>query len=210
MKGRPGQPGRPRLDVRMTIREQKARLRHEIAAAICLLRPGYLCEAGGAISEKLAAMGEYRAARTILAFASTDTEPDIRPFLLGVLQDGKRLVLPACTAADAMEYRTVTDLDALRPGRYGILEPPEGSSVVQPAEIGFAVLPCVTCDRSGRRLGHGGGYYDRFLTDYKGTAVIVCPEMLLREDIPMVNWDQAVPIVVTERTIYRGGMESNF
>ncbi len=171
--------------------------------AIRTLPEGYLHEAGRGISEMLLSLPEYRAAVTVLAFASTDREPDMWPFLVQVLRDGKRLALPVCTAPGVMECRAVTDLGQLHPGRYGIPAPREGSPLVLPADIDLAVVPCVTCDREGRRLGHGGGYYDRFLAAYQGAAVCVCPETLLRESVPAEPWDIAVPLVSTEKKIYR-------
>ena len=183
--------------------EQKAKLRKEIANAVKVLPEGYLRSAGAGIGERLAALPEYRAAKTVLAFASTALEPDIWPFLRRVLADGKRLALPVCSGPGLMEFRAVTDLDALAPGRYGILEPPAECEPVPPRAIDFAVIPCVTCNGAGDRLGHGGGYYDRFLTAYNGPAAVVCLEALMREDIPIGPLDKPVPIVVTERDTYR-------
>ena len=125
------------------------------------------------------------------------------PFLRRVLSDGKRLALPACTGPGVMEFRAVTDLNALAPGRYGILEPSTECESVPPETIDFAVIPCVTCNRAGDRLGHGGGYYDRFLAAYTGPAAVVCPEALMGEDIPIGQLDKPVPIVVTERDTFR-------
>ena len=183
--------------------EQKLKLRKEIAAAVNLLSKDYLRMAGAAIGKRLAALPEYRVAGTVLAFASTANEPDIWPFLRRVLADGKHLALPVCTGPGLMEFRVVTELDTLASGRYGILEPPAESELVPPEAIDFAVIPCVTCNVAGDRLGHGGGYYDRFLAVYAGPAAAVCPKTLMREAIPIGPLDRPVPIVVTERDTYR-------
>ena len=186
-----------------TLIDEKSILRRTIADAVKSLPDEYLLMAGTAIGERLAALPEYQAAKTVLAFASIAAEPDIWPFLRQVLADGKRLALPVCIGPGIMELRAVADLDMLAPGRYGIMEPPADSELVPPEEISFAVIPCVTCSRTGDRLGRGGGYYDRFLAGYTGPAAVVCPAALMREDIPIGPWDRPVPIVVTERDTYR-------
>ena len=189
----------------MTVAERKRELRREISEAARMLPEDYLRKAGEGLCEMLLSLPEYQTAETVFAFASTDKEPDIWPFLAQTLRDGKRLALPVCTAPGVMECRAVVDLGQLRPGRYGIPEPREGSPLVLPNDIDLAVVPCVTCDREGHRLGHGGGYYDRFLAAYQGAAVCVCPETLLRESVPAEPWDIAVPMVATEKKIYRIG-----
>lgn len=104
-----------------------------------------------------------------------------------------------------MELRQITALDQLVPGIYGIPEPPAGSPLILTDSVDFAILPCVTCDHSGRRLGRGGGYYDRFLTHYRGGAVLLCRERLIREEIPVEPHDRPLPWVLTERGLYEDG-----
>ncbi len=186
-----------------TLTEQKAEIRKEITNNIKALQNRYLRMAGAAIGERLISLPEYQAAKTVLAFASIAAEPDMWPFLWRVPVDGKRLALPVCVGPGIMEFHAVTDLDTLTQGKYGIMEPPAECASLPPETIDFAVIPCVTCNRSGDRLGHGGGYYDRFLAVYTGPAAVVCPEALLREDIPVGPLDRPVPIVVTENAIYR-------
>ena len=59
--------------------------------------------------------------------------------------------------------------------------------------------PVVTCNYLGQRLGHGGGYYDRFLSQYRGGTVLLCRELLIRQEIPVEPHDYPVPWVLTER-----------
>ena len=105
-----------------------------------------------------------------------------------------------------MELRAVESLDRLVQGAYGILEPAPECPRLMPDQVDFAVLPCLSCSRAGHRLGKGGGYYDRFLAAYRGSAVLLCREQLLREDIPVEPHDMSVPWVVTESGLYEDGV----
>ena len=69
-------------------------------------------------------------------------------------------------------------------------------------------IPCVTCSREGRRLGRGGGYYDRFLAHYRGAAVLLCRERLLRQEIPFGVHDYPIPWVLTEAGLFEDGTPS--
>ena len=185
--------------------ERKTQLRRDAAARVRTLPEGYLRRAGQDIARRIAALPEYARARTVLAFAGTDREIDTEPLLRQALADGKQLALPLCTGPGRMEARLVSDLARLRPGAFGIPAPPSEGAPLPPEEIDLAVVPCVACDRTGRRLGHGGGYYDRWLAIYAGAAVLVCPEAMLLDAVPQEPFDAPVPLVVTERAVYRNG-----
>ncbi len=185
--------------------ERKQQLRRDAAERISSLPEGYLQEAGLTIARRIAALPEYARAGTVLAFAGTDREIDTLPLLRRVLADGKRLALPLCTGPGRMEARLVSDLARLRPGAYGIPAPPPEADLLPPGDIDLVVVPCVACDRTGRRLGHGGGYYDRWLAAYPGPAVLACPQALVLDAIPQGPLDAAVPLVVTEQAVYREG-----
>ena len=78
--------------------------------------------------------------------------------------------------------------------------------MVDTDEVDLAVLPCLCCNHLGHRLGQGGGYYDRFLSHYRGGTVLLCREKLLRQDIPLEPHDYPVPWVLTETCLYEDGM----
>ena len=71
--------------------------------------------------------------------------------------------------------------------------------------VDFAVLPCLTCNHLGQRLGRGGGYYDRFLASYRGGTVLLCREKLIREEIPVTPLDYPIPWVLTEAGLFEDG-----
>ena len=160
---------------------------------------------GSAICERLGGLEEYAAAQTVFCFVGATREIDTGELLRRALRDGKRLCVPRCTAPGIMELRRITELAQLVPGAFSIMEPTGQAPLVNVDEVQLAVVPCLTCNPQGQRLGRGGGYYDRFLQQYHGFAALVCPECLMRQAIPMEPHDCAVNCVVTERAVYRMG-----
>ncbi|MBR0399594.1 MAG: 5-formyltetrahydrofolate cyclo-ligase, partial [Mogibacterium sp.] len=106
---------------------------------------------------------------------------------------------------DAMEARYITGFDDLEPGAYGIPEPKESSEKADPSDIDIVILPCVTCDRSCNRLGHGAGYYDKFLSTVRGDCfkMALCYEEIMSDGIPVESHDVPADAVITEKTVYR-------
>ncbi|MBE6995757.1 MAG: 5-formyltetrahydrofolate cyclo-ligase [Ruminococcaceae bacterium] len=190
----------------MTRQEEKQQLRKTMRALAGTLSPRYLEKAGQAIMRYLTAMPEYCAAGCVFCFVGRGTEVDTRPILEHALAAGKRLCVPLCVDKGIMELREITSLDQLLPGSYGLLEPPADSPRLTPDEVDFAVIPCLTCNCAGQRLGKGGGYYDRFLSHYRGGSVMLCPELLLRDEIPVEPHDYPIPWVLTERGLYEDGI----
>ncbi len=190
----------------MTKAKEKQRLRRVIRNLERQLSPRYKTESSAAIAAHLLAMPEYQAAGTVFCFVGTEREIDTRPILESAIAAGKRLCVPLCVDKGIMELREVTALSQLVPGAYGILEPPTNAPLADIDEVDFSILPCVTCNHWGHRLGQGGGYYDRFLSHYRGGTVLLCREKLIREEIPLEPRDMPVPWVLTERGLYEDGI----
>lgn len=90
--------------------------------------------------------------------------------------------------------------DAFRPGPFGIPEPdPARSEEVRPEELDFVICPCTAFDGWNRRLGMGGGYYDRFLPKCTHATVIEAAFDCQRADeLPEEPFDIRMDAVVTE------------
>lgn len=190
----------------MTRQEEKIHLRQAVRQMEARFPAAYLSRSGEGIVKRLLALPAYQEAEVVFCFVGVGTEIDTRPFLKAALSAGKRLCVPLCTGPGEMELRQVTHLSQLAPGAYGIPEPPPESGYVPIDSVDFAVIPCRTCSHGGRRLGRGGGYYDRFLAQYRGGAVLVCRERLIRAEIPVEPHDMPVPWVLTERALYEDGV----
>ncbi|MER3450868.1 MAG: 5-formyltetrahydrofolate cyclo-ligase [Thermus sp.] len=90
----------------------------------------------------------------------------------------------------------------LVPGPFGLWEP--GSPAVDPGVLDAVVVPGLAFDRQGRRLGHGKGFYDRFLKGLSPRVLTVglVPKLLVLEELPEEPWDVRVRCLATEEGIW--------
>lgn len=154
--------------------------------------------ASAAISGILLADPAYRAANTVFCYVATAQEPDTRAILADALDSGKVLCVPKCVGKGIMKAVRIFSQKDLRPGKYGIPEPADGLPEVAPEDIDLAVVPCLAASPDGRRIGHGAGYYDRFLSPVKAKRICLCFKALLRDDIPMDAHDLLMDKVISE------------
>lgn len=179
--------------------EAKRALRAEIRARERALDPAYRAESSAAICRALAALPQFDAAETVLAFHGLAREVDTRAFLRETIARGKTLLLPRCEPERQLSLCVVRDLDAdLTAGVFGILEPKRSCAVLGAEDVDFALVPCTSFDRAGNRLGQGGGYYDRLLPRLRCPTVCVCRERLLADAVPVEPHDRRCDLYLTE------------
>ncbi|MCS5637397.1 MAG: 5-formyltetrahydrofolate cyclo-ligase [Myxococcota bacterium] len=146
-----------------SIEAQKGELRRKMVRLREEARPFEARAAGEAIASALLASPEWAGAQAVGLFAGLEDEPDTRPIFAALLAAGKRAFFPRCRAGGDLDMIRVDDWSELRAGRFGILEPPQGASASPLSELDLLLLPGVAFDPCGRRLGRGGGFYDRTL-----------------------------------------------
>ena len=130
--------------------------------------------------------------------------PRLYSFAEEALKSGKTLYVPRCGPGRSMRAVRLAALDKLRPGALGIPEPVGDRESAGPGDIELALIPCVTATRDGRRLGHGAGYYDRFLAQHHCRKLCLCYEALLSAELPTDAHDVRMDAVVTENGLYTG------
>lgn len=86
-------------------------------------------------------------------------------------------------------------------GSFNILEPKDGI-LIKKEDIDIIVVPCVGFDKSANRLGHGQGYYDRFLKDYQGKKFSVAFELQKLDKIDADENDIKMNRIITEKGVY--------
>lgn len=142
--------------------------------------------------------------KTVLSYLAARDEADLREAHRALAARGVRLCFPAVTGAGAMEAYLPGDEDALLPGPFGIFAPdPARSARIPPEELDLVLTPCVGFDRALRRLGHGGGFYDRYLLRCP-QALRVCTAFACQEvtELACEAHDLRMDMVVTEDAVF--------
>jgi 5-formyltetrahydrofolate cyclo-ligase len=138
-------------------------------------------------------------AATVAAFVAVRDEPPTLPLLTALRSAGRRVLLPLLREDDDLEWGEFDREEALRPGRLGILEP-VGDSLGLDAvrDAGIVLAPALAVDRAGRRLGQGGGSYDRALARVDAPVIaVVFDDEVLDDPIPVEPHDRGVAGVLT-------------
>ncbi|GAC1411512.1 MAG: 5-formyltetrahydrofolate cyclo-ligase [Actinomycetota bacterium] len=156
-------------------------------------------DAAEAAARRVLDLPGMAAARVVLAFASFGHEVDTDPIVSALFARGVRVLMPY-VEGDRLCAAAIESLGDLAPGYKGIREPQAVSPEDPHADV--ILVPGVAFDASGRRLGYGGGFYDGFLSESKGTRVGLCFDCQIVDLVPSEERDQPVNIVVSElRTI---------
>jgi 5-formyltetrahydrofolate cyclo-ligase len=155
-----------------------------------------------ALQERLLELPEFREAATIALYAPIHHEVETAQVANRALSAGKKLLYPAVIDSD-LQFRRVTALDELVPGRFGIPEP-QGEPC-NPGDADLIVVPGVAFDLFGRRIGYGKGYYDRALHRLERTGRLVgfCYDFQLFEEIVGEPHDVTMDLIVTEMRVVR-------
>jgi 5-formyltetrahydrofolate cyclo-ligase len=144
--------------------EQKAVLRARLLAARSRLSAEQRAGAGRLIRDALLSRPEVQMAGTIAAYYSVGTEPDTRGLVYALWKRGTYVLLPVLRGDGDLDWASYEGPDSLAPGPRGLREPAEPPRGVEAVARADAVLvPALAVDRAGRRLGRGGGSFDRAL-----------------------------------------------
>ena len=147
-------------------------------------------------------------ARCVMAYMAVRGELSLEPVIRMILESGRTLALPRCEAPGVMTARRVGAFSELEIGAYGLPEPGSGCAVIPPEEIDLAFVPGTAFDAQGRRLGQGGGYYDRFLSGTRALRVGVCHGFALVDSVPVQAHDLNMHHILTPGGIIACGREA--
>jgi 5-formyltetrahydrofolate cyclo-ligase len=145
---------------------------------------------------------EFLKANIIASYMSFGDEPDTRQLNLALIKAGKTLLLPRISGDD-LEWVQWNGDDSTLQQKKKISEP-SGAAFTNLSTIEVIVVPALRIDRSGYRLGQGGGYYDRALPHLSAWSIgLIHPDEISGEDLPREDWDIPLHAAATPDLILR-------
>lgn len=157
--------------------------------------------------ERLCGQSFFRAAKTVMAYASMPDEVQLYTFLQICRKLGKKLLLPALSFSKTgkdMEARLLSDTVSIKKETLGIWHAEEQGEKVffSPMRIDCIVVPGVAFTPQGLRLGMGGGFYDRFLPRAKNAhRVALAYDFQVVPELPATEEDARMDYIITEKQI---------
>lgn len=185
---------------------RKCALRSEMSALRRATPAARWLEAGRVVATSVVALPECRWAARVALYAALPDELPTRPLFDLLRQTGRSVLLPR-TAGARLEFAPVERWEELRPGRYGVPEPPAACASLGLEAADLVVVPGVAFDARGNRLGRGGGFYDRTFARAAAGPVLcgAALELQLVDEVPHGPGDRAMDLLVTECAVRRTG-----
>ena len=163
-------------------------------------------ESARALADHLMATPEVRRAATVAAYVSIGTEPGTGPLLDALVASGRRVILPVVLPDLDLDWAVYDGQGGLARARRGLLEPTgERLGVDAVATADVVLTPGLAVDRTGMRLGQGGGCYDRALGRVPVgtfTCTLLYADELL-DAVPAATHDRPVTAVATPAGVSR-------
>lgn len=162
--------------------------------------------ASGAICDALSGLEEFKSAHSVFIYLGTDTEPNTEEIVGLALMLERTVAVPRVKGRD-MDAIVISPYTNFKNNKWNILEPVGGHAT---DDIDVAVIPLVAFDGLNR-VGHGGGYYDRFLTKHSCLKIGIAFDCQCVSDLQAESFDVPLDILITEkRIINRSGEIRNF
>ena len=153
------------------------------------------------IFEKLINSDIYKRSKKIFTYISFGSEVDTKEFIKYALSDNKEIYVPKTDKIKKeMVAIRISSLDNMSVDKWGILEPKTVEKDKIGEEFDLVIMPGVAFDRVGNRIGYGGGYYDKYISNKN----IKCPKFALAYDFQIVD-----KIQVEEHDIKTEGVMTN-
>jgi len=189
-----------------TLTQKKDLLRRKILLARDALSPKQRLHKSRSISARLLSLPDVRDAGSFFIYVSFRSEVATHELLRLLLEHGKTVSVPLTDRKNSVLIPfLITHFDHdLQSGYMGIREPkPDRCKRLAIDAIDLVITPGAVFSEDGRRIGYGGGYYDRFLAACSAKAYGLAYELQVAEEVPHApRYDMPMNCIITEdRTI---------
>ena len=182
------------------IYDEKVKLRQHYRSMRDKMTPEYKHSLDIELASRLLCTREYMKAKTLLAYVAKKGEVETRGIIHAAFANKKQVACPRCEGEGVMKFYLISSMDDLVEGKFGLLEPDTSKCrLLVYFDKSVCLVPAFTFDPQGYRLGYGAGYYDRFLSTYKGTSAGLCYASFVKWDLPCEPHDAKVQLLVTDR-----------
>lgn len=189
--------------------DPRATLRAELRARRKALAADARIAAATAVAENLESLAEFLVDTRVGGYWAIDGELPLHAVVTRLQSRGQRYFLPRITGPRQLAFAEWRAGIALEANRYGIPEPVCSEAELSPAgALELVLVPLLGFDRSGLRIGYGGGYYDASFAALRERSEAASPLLVgvayaaqELERIEPANWDVRLDYVVTEREL---------
>lgn len=174
--------------------DSKKRLRKKVLAKLNALSIQQRAKINQDLHEQLFQRPEWKRASTIGVTINFEYEWDTWTIIEQAWREHKKVVVPKCNPTDkSMTFYQIQTKDDLAVQYYNLMEPIEArTNSVNKKLIDLLIVPGVVFDDHHYRIGHGGGYYDRFLTDFSGDTISLVWQGQMIAKIMTESFDQPI------------------
>lgn len=155
------------------------------------------------ITERLLEIEAVREADCLMVYSSFGSEVETYGIIDALLGSDTKIAFPRCNDDGTMTFHIIESYADLHEGMYRIREPDSSLPLAEITEKTVCLIPGLAFTEKGGRLGYGGGYYDRFLSENPDIHTIALSyEALIVDELPLMQHDLMVNSIVTEeRTV---------
>jgi len=184
----------------------KKKVREEIIKKRNNLLPEIKKEYDALIFKQLIESDIYNKSKKIFTYVSFGSEIDTIKFIKYALNDNKEIYVPKTdkTKKEMVAIR-INSLDNMSVDNWGILEPKSVDKNKIGEDFDLILMPGLAFDRKGNRIGYGGGYYDKYLSQFKeiSNKLVLAYDFQIVNNIENESHDIKVNCIITNNEIIR-------
>lgn len=178
----------------------KKELRKEVLARRKAMDPAEVREKSEIICRKIRETDLYRGSACLCIYMPIRNEVEADLLIEAAREDGKRVYIPK-VIGDEMVFNAYDEALISEEGRFHIRES-ASEDVLEPAEDTLIIMPGSVFDVSCRRIGYGGGFYDKYLSRHAMCRTIgVCFDFQIVREIPAESHDICPEMVISEKRV---------